>query len=109
MACAKQYWNIAGAALCGVGSAVGIGASGILTGGTAGAATPVSVPTAIASGLGLLGSIAWLISGIMDLSDCLEANGKPDEAARFRQQAEQLQREHDELKRQVEQLQQMVH
>jgi len=84
MACASKYFNIAGATLCGAGSVVGI---------FAGAGTPATV----AAVLGALGSIAWLISGIMDLVECLEQAGHHEEAQRFRERAQGLQAEYDRL------------
>jgi hypothetical protein len=84
MACASKYFNIAGAGLCGTGSAITIFAGG---------GTPVTVAAVIAT----LGSIAWLISAIMDLVECLESTGHHAEADRFRQRAGALQQEYDRL------------
>jgi hypothetical protein len=87
MACAKQYWNLAGAGLCGVGSGIG---------GVVSAAAQQWWLTA-AAGFGVLGSIAWAISGWMDLSDCLEAAGRHADAQAAREHAQALQEEHDRL------------
>ncbi len=87
MACAKQYWNLAGAGLCGVGSAIG---------GVVSAAAQQWWLTA-AAGFGVLGSIAWAIAGWMDLADCLEAAGRPAEAQAAREHAQALQTEYDRL------------
>jgi hypothetical protein len=84
MACTSKYFNIAGAGLCGIGSGIGI---------FAGAGTPATVAAVIAT----LGSIAWLISAIMDLVECLEAAGHHAEADRFRERANGLQQEYDRL------------
>lgn len=84
MACASKYFNIAGAGLCGLGSGVAIFAGG---------GTPATVAAVIAT----LGSIAWLISALMDLAECLEAAGKQAEAEAFRQRATALQSEYDRL------------
>jgi hypothetical protein len=88
MACAKQYWSLAGAGLCGTGSAIG----GIVS-----AAAQQWWLTA-AAGFGLLGSIAWGISAWMDLSECLEAAGRHTEAQAAREHAHALQEEHDKLR-----------
>jgi hypothetical protein len=87
MACAKQYWNLAGASLCGVGSLIG----GIVSGASG------QVWLTVAAGFGVLGSIAWAISGYLDLADCLEANNRSADAAIIRQHATALQTEHDKL------------
>jgi hypothetical protein len=87
MVCTKQYFNLAGAGLCGVGSAIGGGVSlaagqGWLT---------------VAAAFGVLGSIAWAISAYMDLAECLEAAGRHAEADAARNHAHSLQTEHDNL------------
>jgi hypothetical protein len=84
MECVSKYLNIGAAGACGVGSAIGI---------FAGAGTPATVGAAIAT----FGSILWLISGIMDLAECLEAAGKQADAERFRQRGHALQAEYDRL------------
>lgn len=87
MVCGKQYWNLAGAGLCGVGSAIG---GGVAIAAGQGWATVAAV-------FGVLGSIAWAISGYMDLADCLEAAGHHAEADAARNHAHELQSEHDKL------------
>jgi uncharacterized membrane protein len=91
MACTKQWFNLAGAGLCGVGSAIGGGVSiaagqGWLT---------------VAAAFGVLGSIAWAISAWMDLSECLQAAGRHAEADAARQHAQALQTEYDKLRQLV--------
>ena len=84
MECASKYLNIGAAGLCGIGSGIGI---------FAGAGTPATVGAVFAT----LGSILWLISGIMDLAECLDSAGKHADADKFRQRATALQGEYDRL------------
>lgn len=86
MPCAKQYFNVAGAGICGSSSALGA----ILGGGT---------PATWVGLVGVIGSVHWLISGLIDLIDCLRKKGKFEEAARLQEHVDALQREVDELKK----------
>jgi uncharacterized membrane protein len=87
MPCAKQWFNLVGAGLCGVGSGIG----GVVSlGAGQGWVTVAAV-------FGVLGSISWAISGWMDLAECLEAAGRPAEADAARNHAQALQTEHDRL------------
>ncbi len=61
------------------------------------AGAPLSIPTAAAAAAAVIGSSrpAW------PYANCMEAAGKPDEAARMRQQMEQLLLEVDELEQRL--------
>jgi hypothetical protein len=87
MACVKQYLNLSGAGLCGVGSAIG----GI----AAGAAGQVWVT--VGAVVGVLGSILWAISAYMDLADCLREAGHVAEADAAQAHAAALQDEYNRL------------
>lgn len=87
MACAKQWFNLAGSSLTTIGS-------GILT---AGSAATVQWYVTAGGVVVTLGSLAWTISAIMDLADCYEANGRTGEAQELRDRAQRLQDEYDRL------------
>lgn len=108
MACTKQYLNLAGAGLCAVGGAVGVYASVAAILGTAGAAAPGAVATAIASGIATVGSLLWAASGYMDLADCLEAAGHQADAAAMRTRSTALRGDAEALRAQLDRLQALV-
>lgn len=82
------YVAVAGAGLCGTGSALGM---------VAGLGSPVSLAAAAAA----VGSLAGLIACLMSLERCLRAQGKLEEADRLAQRVAVLEREYDQLKKQI--------
>jgi len=87
VACRKYYFGISAATMAGAGSGVAIAVSvGVL---------------AIPGIIGAIGSLAWLISALIDLRDCLKNKGKDEEAARVQERIEALEREMERLKRLV--------
>lgn len=105
MACTKQYLNLYGAELCAIGGAVGVYASGIGTVLSGGTATPVMIATAVASGLGMVGSLLWAASAYMDLADCLASAGRTAEADSMRQHGGALRQDADTINGYIAQLQ----
>jgi hypothetical protein len=85
MVCRKKYFNIAAAGMCGGGSV---------------ATAVLAMPT----GVGIIGivtacgSLAWLISGLYDLAECLQTAGREAEAARVMDRVRSLEREVERLR-----------
>lgn len=88
MSCMGEYIGYCGAAVVAGGA---FGAVVVELGSGAGA--PLAAPTAIAAIAAALG----LISAGMAYSNCLENEGKADEARRMREEMDELQREVDRL------------
>jgi hypothetical protein len=63
----------------------------VFSGVLAEAAIPTVLAAIAAAGAAVVAGIQW--------ADCMDRAGRPDEAARMRQQMEQLQREIDDLQR----------
>ncbi|MBI2618091.1 hypothetical protein HYW58_01430 [Candidatus Kaiserbacteria bacterium] len=96
MACWSSYFNITAATLsltaAGLGTAVAVGAP-----------EPVFTKLAIAAGIaGILASLAWLISAILGLIDCLkedDAESNKEEIERLKQRVAELEKLVDKLKK----------
>ena len=88
MSCMAEYIGYCGAA---VGAGIAFGAVAAELGSGVGA--PLAVPTAAAAIAAALG----LVAAGMAYSNCLENEGKADEARRMREDMDELQREVDRL------------
>jgi hypothetical protein len=71
--------------------------------GAAAAATGTAETVIIAAGFvtAFIAASAVYIEACYDLGDCLSKAGRPDDAAKIRQQADELQREIDQLKQRL--------
>lgn len=95
MACFKQYMECVAAEATVAAGVTAVAGSGIIEAGSFGALTPAAAATFLGGVAGLIAGYAGCIVAGMDLAECYDAHGQPDDAARMRQKCAVWQGEHD--------------